>query len=68
MSKTFRHHERFPRQKERRHHIKPTMRAQGWFNGELAKFRDEEQVSLSDLIDTASVAAWVADHHDDTHR
>ena len=68
MSKTFRRHERFPHNKERFHHVKPTTRAQGWFDGELAKFRDEEQVSLSDLIDTASMAAWAEDHHDDYHR
>jgi hypothetical protein len=66
MSKTFRRHERFPHKEHFR--IKPTKRAQGWLDGELAKFREEESGSLSDLIDTASMASWVADHHDDNHR
>lgn len=55
MSKTFRHCERF-------HVVRPTRKAKGWMDSELTRFHEEESESLSELIDAASMAAWVLDH------
>jgi len=66
MSKTFRHPDRF--YSGDHYKVTPTKNAQGWLDGELAHFREEERDSLSDLIDAASMAAWVADQRDAEHR